>query len=86
MERLAATDAIILDIIIEYLSANANVSPVIRPVSDTNASCIPSTIAPVYSNRHLLVIRTIVSQYMRNDARNGIYVDNSNTWSNIFYI
>lgn len=46
MDNPAVTDAIIADMIINSLSANAKVSPAIMPVSDTNASCMPNTIAP----------------------------------------
>ena len=46
----AATDAIIADMIMEYRSAKANAKPAISPVSDTSASCMPRTIAPVYFN------------------------------------
>lgn len=46
MDNPAVTDAITVDMIINPLSANAKVSPAIMPVKDTNASCIPNTIAP----------------------------------------
>lgn len=50
MESDAVIDDIIHEIIIMFVSVNAKKSPAIKPVSDTNASCIPNIIDDLESN------------------------------------